>query len=80
MYVFHDTKHKQMIEGRYWNCQGRGIAVVAVITKGIDWAAYIGADDSPSEDATLGYTADYGSKLSEKDARHYFTIELPYRR
>jgi len=79
-FIFEDNDQRQMIEGRYYNCQGIGVAIVAVITKGIDWAAYIGADKSSSEDATLRYIADYGSKLSEKDARHFFKVSLPYRR
>jgi len=38
-----------IIEGRYWNSNGKGIAIVASITKGIDWAAYIGADNGWDE-------------------------------
>ena len=81
MYTFRENDASRSIEGRYWNCQGLNIAIVATITKGIDWAAYIGADDSPSEKAALNFIADYGSKLQEADARHFFPdIELPYRR
>lgn len=70
-----------IIEGRYWNSNGKGISVVASITEGIDWAAYIGADNGWSEEECCEWTADYGSKLSESDARHFFPdIELPYRR
>lgn len=81
MYVFKDDDCKKHIEGRYWNCQGIGIAIVASITKEVDWAVYIGADTSRSEKDTLVYTVDYGSKLNEADARHFFPdIKLPYRR
>ena len=75
-YKFDQDKY----EGRYWNSNGVGIAIVASVTKSIDWAAYIGADDGYSEDACLQWTARHGSKLSEEDARHLFPdIELPYR-
>ena len=72
----------EKIEGRYWNSDGKGIAVVASITEGIDWAAYIGGTDHtvPEEEA-VRYVRDYGCKLSEADARHFFPdIKLPYRR
>jgi hypothetical protein len=79
-YVFEENEHHKILEGRYWNCQGNGIAIVASITKGIDWSAYIGTDDSSSEEDTLRYVVKYGSKLSEKDARYFFDIDLKYRR
>lgn len=81
-YVFRDNGFKQSIEGRFWNCQGKQIAIVATITKWVDWSAYIGTDapNSYSEDNTLAYVAEHGCKLSEKDARHFFpNIKLPYR-
>lgn len=69
------------VQGRYWNTNGKGITIVAVITEGIDWAAYIGADDGCEEAACIKWAAEYGAKLSEHDARHFFPdIELPYRR
>ena len=68
------------IEGRYWNSNCKGITIVACITEKVDWAAYIGADDGWSEEACIEWTADYGAKLSESDARHFFpNIDLPYR-
>ncbi len=67
-------------EGRYWNSNGKGITVVASITDGIDWAAYIGADNGWSEEACIKWAAEYGAKLIEADARHFFPdIKLPYR-
>lgn len=71
----------QIIEGRYYNANYYAVAIVASITEGIDWAAYIGAPDYllPEEKA-IEYVKDYGCKLSEHDARYYFPeIELPYR-
>ncbi len=80
-FVFEDNDHSLKLEGRFWNCQGKHIGIIAFITKKIDWAAYIGADESFTEISTLRYTAQYGSKLSEEDARYFFPdIELPYRR
>jgi len=80
MYSFKDDTHKQFLEARFWNCEGKQIAIVACITKGMNWAAYIGADTSQGEDSTLNYVARRGCKLSEKDARHFFPdIKLPYR-
>lgn len=67
-------------EGRYWNTNGKGIAIVASITEGIDWSAYIGADNGWSEEDCINGVVDYGAKLSEKDARYFFpNIKLPYR-
>ena len=71
---------KDKIEGRYWNTNGKGIAIVAWISPGIDWSAYIGADGGYSEEACCQWTTDYGAKLSETDAKHFFPdITLPYR-
>lgn len=65
---------------RYWNANGVGIAVVAVITEGVDWAAYIGADDGQRQEHCIEWTADMGEKLCFKDATYFFPdIELPYR-
>ena len=71
---------REIKEARYWNANGVGIAIVAVITRNIDWAAYIGADDGWSEDACIKLATDWGAKLSAADAKHFFpSIELPYR-
>lgn len=68
-------------EARYWNTNGYGICIMAWITKDIDWAAYIGADNGYSEESLMEWTLHYGAKLSEKDARHFFPdMKLPYRR
>lgn len=68
-------------EGRYWNNDGKNIAIVARVTPGIDWAAYIGAEaQSSDEQSALDYVAKYGCKLSEGDARYFFPeVKLPYR-
>ena len=67
-------------EARYWNFNGHGVCIIAVITEGIDWAAYIGADDGFSEADCIKFTIDFGAKLSSQDALHFFPeIELPYR-
>jgi len=82
MWTFRDTQYQQALEGRFWNCQGKQIAIVASITKRIDWAAYIGTDapDSYGEEDTCIYALEKGCKLSEEDARYFFpAIELPYR-
>lgn len=72
---------RQKVEGRYWNANGVGICIVAVITEGIDWAAYIGSDDGWSAEACIEWTAERGAKLSTQDAKHFFPeIKLPYRR
>ncbi len=81
MYIFRENSVKQCLEARFWYCDGNQIAIVASITKGIDWAAYIGAENiSGKEEETLDYCLKYGCKLSEQDARHFFPdIKLPYR-
>ncbi len=86
-YGFKTEDGSMVYEGRFWNCQGKQIAIVAVVTDGIDWAAYIGTDapNSYKEQDTCIWAADIwaaekGCKLSEKDARHFFPdILLPYR-
>ncbi len=72
---------KKLIEGHYWNANYHACAIVAVVTEGIDWAAYIGgADHTIRENEAVQFVADKGCKLSEKDARHFFpNIKLPYR-
>ena len=68
-------------EARYWNSNGYGCAVIAWVTEGIDWAAYIGGCPPQSEEAGCRFVADYGAKLWEEDARYFFPelVELPYR-
>jgi len=72
---------KELRTGRYWNTNGFGIAIVAVITEGIDWAAYIGATGGNApEAATVAFVAAHGAKLSRRHANHIFEdIRLPYR-
>lgn len=72
---------RRLIVARYWNANYYAGAIVASITEGIDWAAYIGgADHTWSREAAVEYVRDYGDKLSRDDARHFFpNIELPYR-
>jgi len=81
MYKFIDNDFQEALEGRYYNANGFSLAIVASITKKIDWAAYIGSCSSQvSEEETLQFVKERGCKLSEKDARHYFpNIDLPYR-
>lgn len=74
--------NRRSITARYYNANYYATAIVASITEGIDWAAYIGGTDHtvPEEEA-VRYVRDYGCKLSEADARHFFPdIKLPYRR
>uniref|UniRef100_A0A6M3L1U6 Uncharacterized protein n=1 Tax=viral metagenome TaxID=1070528 RepID=A0A6M3L1U6_9ZZZZ len=81
-YIFYNDDIKTKYEGRFWSCQGNHIGIIASVTEGIDWAAYIGTDapNSHDEDNTLLFVADWGCKLGESDARHFFPkITLPYR-
>lgn len=69
-----------VVEGRYWNANGVGICIAAAITEGIDWAAYIGADNGYSEEHCKDWALLNGAKLSQEDARYFFPdIDLPYR-
>lgn len=72
----------KLIEGRYYNANYYAVAIVASITEGIDWAAYIGAPNYElEEEEAVKYVAKWGCKLSANDARHYFPdIKLRYRR
>lgn len=80
-YHFQSDQYGVKLEGRFWNCGGgTQVAIVASITRGVDWAAYVGADRSSREDDTLHHVAERGCKLSENDARYFFPgIDLPYR-
>ena len=68
------------IEARYYNCNGYAVAIVAVVTEEVDWAAYIGGSDGKlSEKETIEWVVRKGAKLTWKDASHYFPeIKLPY--
>jgi len=83
MYVIKEDEWKVSYEARYWNCGYEQIAIVASVTKGIDWAAYVGATHQAYTEAeTLRGALDNGAKLSEADARHFFPnidSELRYR-
>ena len=67
-------------EGRYWNINGLGVAIIASVGVEGAWSAYIGASTPMREEETLAQVLYEGAKLSEKDARHFFPeIDLPYR-
>lgn len=72
---------RTIIEGRYYNANYYATAIVAVITEGIDYAAYIGgAPVEIPEDEAVKFVAESGCKLYSKDARYFFPdIDLPYR-
>ncbi len=79
-HCFRELGGKKFYEGRYWNTGSKGIAIIAVVTTYIDWSAYIGSDNGQYEAACCQWTADYGNKLKEEDARYFFPeIALPYR-
>jgi len=73
---------RQIIGGRFYNTNYYVTAIVASITTGIDWAAYIGgAPHDASYEQAYQFVADRGCKLDEGLARFIFPdIELPYRR
>uniref|UniRef100_A0A7C3WXN8 Uncharacterized protein n=1 Tax=Dictyoglomus turgidum TaxID=513050 RepID=A0A7C3WXN8_9BACT len=66
-------------EARFYNTNG--VAIVAVITEGVDWSAYIGAlPDCQREEDAVEHVTKHGCKLNKEDAKYYFKgIELPYR-
>ena len=79
-HCFKGDSTEQFFEGRYWNTNGKGICIIAVVSIGIDWAAYIGADNGYCEEDCELWTSEYGQKLSREDAKYFFPeIKLPYR-
>ncbi len=74
-------RNRRIITARYYNANYYATAIVASITEGIDWAAYIGgADHALPKEQAVEYVRDYGCKLLEKDARYFSpNIKLPYR-
>ena len=82
MWNFHKTEAKCQFEARYWRSNGFPVAIVASVTKGFDWAAYIGGSPSKATELqTCVGVAEFGAKLTEEDARYFFPdlVELPYR-
>lgn len=72
---------QKTIWARYYNANGFAVAIVAVVTEGIDWTAYIGASHNlMTSEETAEWVAKNGCKLAKKDAVHFFPdIDLPYR-
>ncbi len=76
------TGDQSIVNWRYWNSNGYATAIVAVVTEGVDWAAYIGgADPEIRETEAIFHVARDGDKLPEEDAKHFFPAVnwLPYR-
>ena len=69
-YRFQRDNDSSYYESRFWNCQGKQIAIVAQVSDR-DWAAYIGTDapDSYTEQATCEFAANYGCKLSKENVQ-----------
>lgn len=63
---------------RYYNSDGIGTAIVAVVSRHdgniLDWAAYIGASarGARREEWAIEDVAKTGCKLARADARHFF--------
>ncbi len=73
---------EQHIQGSlYYNANGYACTIVAVITEGIDWAAYMGGcPDNYGWDEAYHFVAERGSKIPKALARFLFPeIKLPYR-
>ncbi len=68
----------QQWEARYFSTNGYSCAVVARISLDhnrtpMEWAGYMGGyAGHVNMQETLEFVADYGAKLSEEDARHFF--------
>jgi hypothetical protein len=73
------TRHLKT--GLYSNSNGYSCAIVAVITEGIDWAAYMGGcSGDVSDTTTIEWVAQHGDKIPKKLAQFIFPdIELSYR-
>jgi hypothetical protein len=69
-----------LLYGPYWNANGFEVAVAAVITPEVDWAAYIGGNNCDDRKRAMRWTALHGCKLDEALARYFFPgIVLKYR-
>lgn len=73
--------HRYFKQARYWNVNFVAITIVASITHEVDWAAYIGGVFGRTREAeAIDWTLKHGAKLSEEDARYFFSdIDLKYR-
>ena len=63
-----DAKGGDVVGVKYWNGNGRAVAIVAVRGYADDWAAYVGADDGEREADCIEWTIHNGAKLSHTDA------------
>lgn len=64
----------------YWNANGYATAIVAAVTNGCDWAAYIGGADPRREEDAYREVAQTGCKLDQRVARFFFPdVREPYR-
>lgn len=66
-----DPDWKRYLLGvKYWNANNSNIVIVAQISRGIDWALYIGAaPGAKTEEEAIQHIASYGDKLDETLAR-----------
>jgi len=55
------------------------VLLVKAETKGIDWAAYIGAVPGKCHEDEYMLVIEHGNKVSETLARLYFHSDLPWR-
>lgn len=77
--------NQKYIVGRYFNANGIGTAIVAVVNyhegEVFDWAAYIGGSKRGArrEEWAVEDVAKSGCKISVRDAKHFFP-SLPIER
>ncbi len=62
--------HGTIIQRKYWNTGGIGIAIVAVTGAVNDVAAYIGAFEARRQEDTEQWTINHGAKLTFDEARN----------
>jgi hypothetical protein len=76
------TGDQKIIPGLYANANYYAAAIVAVVTEGIDWAAYFnGCNHKITQEQAYEQVAREGDTLPENIARFLFPkIDLPYRR
>jgi len=68
--------------GPFWNVMGHYVVIVASLTMGIDWSAYIGATEAHGLTSTaIELVLESGDKLSREQAVFFFPHlrKLPYR-
>ena len=72
-----DDFKRELVPGRYFNSNGFAVSIVAAVNtyqgEILDWCAYIaGTDQTFHEEDAHEWAAEWGDKMRQEDAHHFF--------